>query len=403
MMHRLPGPIDPVFHNVAGGVVAVNCTHFRGDRPCAAGKQGLCANACSDFAAMGRRVLVIKLGALGDVIRTAALLPGIRDAYSPCQITWVTRSEGARMLSGHPLIERVLPLTVETMAHLLHEEFDLCLSLDKEPGPAGLAMRVRAAERRGIGLTRFGTPIPLNPECEPYFTLGLDDALKFRGNRWTYPELIYAAVGLPYRGQRYTLHPPAAAHRAAERIVARARLEPGTRIVGLNTGAGGVFANKTWPPDKFIQLARSLRQRDGVAVGLLGGPREAALNREIAACAPGAIDLGCDHDEPTFASLVSRCAVLVTGDTMALHVGVAMEVPVVAIFGPTCEQEIDLFGRGEKIVTSVACAPCYRRECNLSPTCMDDISLTRVAEAVERWLPARRAARVTLPLVEAAR
>lgn len=405
----------PMLVPVAGGSIAVNCRHFRGDRPCALGHQGLCAPGCGDFAALGTRVLIIKLAALGDVIRTTAILPGLRDMLGVCHVTWVTRGDGARMLAGNPLIDRLLVLDAETLAHLEHEQFDLCICLDKEPAPAGLAMRVHARDRRGIGLSEYGTPIPLNAECEPYFRLGLDDDLKFRGNAHSYAELIYSAIGLRYSGQRYSLHPSPKAQHAARRMLERAGVDENRPLLGLNTGAGSVFANKTWPPEKFLQLARVLRAREDVRVVLLGGARERELNRELAAHAD-VIDLGCDHDEQTFAALVGHCAALVTGDTMALHVAVALEVPVIALFGPTCPQEIDLFGRGEKIISPLACAPCYRRQCDITPHCMDTIGLERVVAAIERWLPggqrkanpgdraaAARAAirRLSLPVVEA--
>ena len=97
----------PMLVPVAGGSIAVNCRHFRGDRPCALGHQGLCAPGCGDFAALGTRVLIIKLAALGDVIRTTAILPGLRDMLGVCHVTWVTRGDGARMLAGNPLIDRL--------------------------------------------------------------------------------------------------------------------------------------------------------------------------------------------------------------------------------------------------------------------------------------------------------
>nr|HPM25103.1 glycosyltransferase family 9 protein [Phycisphaerae bacterium] len=79
---------------------------------------------------------------------------------------------------------------------------------------------------------------------------------------------------------------------------------------------------------------------------------------------------------------------LVTGDTMAMHVAIAGDVPTVALFGPTAAQEIDLYGRGEKVVTGLSCAPCYFRRCDLSPNCMDEISVERVLRAVQRWVAA---------------
>jgi len=354
---------------------------------------------------MYHRILVVKLAALGDVIRTAALLPGLKEAWPHSHITWVTRRAGVRMLANHPLIDRLLPFDAESICHLEGERFDLCLSLDKEPAPAALAMRVHAVQRRGIGLSQFGTVFPLNPECAAYFRLGLDDELKYRHNEKSYQELIYEAVRLRYTGQRYRLYPSPRNRQRADEVWRGVGVGPDEAVIGLNTGAGDAFANKTWPPEKFAHLAEALVQRHGWRVALLGGLEEAARNRSLAeACVPlmlrrddrevpGVLDV-CQESvwdgvpsELDFAALVARCTAVVTGDTLAMHVAIAQDVPAVVLFGPTCPQEIDLCGRGRKIVSQLPCAPCYRRTCDRAPNCMDKIAVEQAYQAIAGWVP----------------
>ena len=411
--HPNPHPELPAA-SVVEPRLRLDCRNFRGDRPCAAGVQGVCPTSCPQCRPIDARILLIKLGALGDVIRTAALLPGLKAAWPESHITWVSRPAGVRMLANHPLIDRLLPFDAESLCHLECEQFDLCLSLDKEPAPAALAMRVRAAQRRGIGLSRFGTVFPLNSQCAAYFRLGLDDEFKFRCNEKAYQELIYQAVGLSYRGERYQLYPGAAHCRWAGRRWQAHQVEPHEKVIGLNTGAGDAFANKIWRAEKFTRLARELVRKHGWRVALLGGPREAQTNKAIAAACAGLVGRGggpavvdvCAagsegglgagrhaQDAPSspalheleFAALVERCNVVVTGDTMAMHVAIALGVPAVVLFGPTCPQEIDLYGCGTKICTRLPCAPCYRRACDKSPNCMDDIGVPEVLAAVEHW------------------
>ena len=180
----------PIWGEQAGQWLKLDCRNYRGDRPCAVGVAGVCPSECEKYSPMGHRILIIKLAALGDVIRTAALLPGLKEVWPQSHVTWVTRPNGARTLANHPLIDRLVALDAEALCHLEQERFDLCLCLDKEPGPAALAMRVDARERRGIGLSPQGTVYPLNPECVPYFQLGLDNELKFKRNKKTYQQLI---------------------------------------------------------------------------------------------------------------------------------------------------------------------------------------------------------------------
>ena len=375
----------PIWGADAGRRLKLDCRQYRGDRPCAAGVQGVCPSSCQNYTSIGYRIVIVKLAALGDVIRTAALLPGLKERWPTSQITWVTRPNGVRMLANHPLIDRLLPFDAETLCHLEYERFDLCLSLDKEPGPTALAMRIDARERRGIGLSSQGTPFPLNPECVDYFVLGLDDQKKFFENARSHQQLLYEAVGLEYAGQRYRLYPGEERCEQARAFWSDAGVADDDVVIGLNTGAGCIFANKNWPAERFVELAEVIEQRTDWRVALFGGPDERAGNARIAAACPAIVDTGCDHDEAGFAALLQRCNVLVTGDTMAMHVAIATDVPCVVLFGPTCEQEIDLYGRGEKVRTSLPCSPCYARRCDKSPNCMDDISVEQVRSAVERW------------------
>lgn len=380
----------PIWGDQAGQWLKLDCRHYRGDRPCNVGVQGACPKDCHLYDPQGTRILIIKLGALGDVIRTAALLPGIKKRWPHSHITWVSRPNGVRMLAHHPEIDRLLPFDAETVCHLEHERFDVCFSLDKEPGPTALAMRVDARERLGVGLSATGAAFPLNQECVDYFLLGLDNERKFHRNRRSYQELLYRAVGCPYNGERYRLYPQVKHIRASANAWARCGVTAQDRIVAFNTGAGGVFANKTWSPEQFADLARRLMNETDLRVALVGGPAERPLNEQLARDCPGVIDTGGPFDELTFVALLQRANVLLTGDTMALHIAVATDVPVVALFGPTCEQEIDLYGNGDKLISSHPCGPCYRRTCDIQPSCMDVITTDAVYDAVKRWADSPR-------------
>jgi heptosyltransferase-2 len=165
-------------------------------------------------------------------------------------------------------------------------------------------------------------------------------------------------------------------------------LPPGGRRVGLNTGAGGRWPLKRWTEDGFLGLTRALSM-SGAAVLLLGGPEEVERNRRLVKEArrsneKGApiVDTGCDNTLRQFAAVVDLCDVVVTGDTLAMHVATALGKQVVAIFGPTSSVEIDLFGRGEKLTSkTMDCLVCYKNHCELDPNCMNTIPLAAV-EAV---------------------
>jgi len=362
-----------------------DCRHFEGDRPCRFRRP---CEGCPHFAPLGLRVLIVKLAARGDVLRTTPLLPALKQAHPGSHVTWVTRPESIEMLAGLEEIDRLLPLDVDALARLGAERFDEVWCLDKEPAATGLATRVAADVKRGFLLGPHGNLVPANDDADYAFRLGIDDALKFRGNRRSHQEILFETVGLPWRRQPYRLEVPTASARRARERWADGGLAPGERVVGFNVGAGEGFAHKDWRVEGFAELADRVRSELGLRVALLGGPDDRPRVDAVAKRVPDALDPGAAPSILEFAALVEGCAAVVSGDTLAMHLALARGVPVVAIFGSTCPQEIELYGRGERVVPAIACHPCYRRRCDLDPSCADAVSAEQVFSALLRVLEA---------------
>jgi len=365
-----------------------HCRHFRGEKPCRFHRD---CDGCPHESPMGRRILIFKIGALGDVLRTTPLLRALDKTPSPRHITWLVGEAAQPLLDEHPRIDRLLTPGFETTALLEVEKFDLLLSLDKDAYSTALAMKIDAAERRGFGRDRFGALIPIHPQSQYAYDLGLLDDLKFHQNQKTYQQIIFEMCGLEWSEQEYDL--PGFDRDAQDESWKRTQLSAAGvhangPVVGLNTGAGGVFANKAWTVQGYADLAQRLASQ-GCTVVLLGGSSETAKNQKIAALAQGAaVDTGGHRSLTEFAHLVGACDLVVTGDTLGMHLAIAAQVPVIVLFGSTCPQEIELYGRGEKIVTPISCHPCYRKTCDISPSCQDLISTAAVHEACSRALSA---------------
>lgn len=358
-----------------------DCRFYRGDRPCRPGK--LCAG-CPDVDSVAERLLVVKLAAVGDVIRTTPLLTALKERHPRSWITWVTDPDSLLLLRGNPLIDELLAFSFADLLPLAAREFDWAAILDKEPRAAALGSLVRAREKVGFGLNTSGRLITLNPASDYALRLGLDDRLKFRENRKTYPRIVFEMCGLPYRGEEYVLTLDERAARTGQEALRRAGWVPGKMTVGLNTGCGEVFATKKWTAEGFAALAGSLADR-GLQVVLLGGPAERERNRLLKEQLGAAVvDAGCDHPLDAFAGIVAACQVVVTADTLALHLAVGFRKEVVLLMGPTAAAEIDLYGRGEILEAGLPCAPCYRRTCPEGAPCMSSLAAQRVLEAVLR-------------------
>jgi len=332
--------------------------------------------------------LIIKLAAVGDVLRTTPLLEGLKAEYPSSFITWLTDPESAELLRFSRLIDVLLPYSLESIVRLKAERPDVVICLDKEPRATALASQIAAQERFGFKWSPEGVLMPASQLADYAFRLGYDDELKFRQNKKTYQEMIFEVCGLDYGpSYEYVFGLPGDILAEARAFLEGVGIGRDAVVVGLNTGAGSVFATKVWPEEHFVELARLLRERLDVVPLLLGGPLEVERNRRIAKeCRGAAVDAGCGHSLTDFAGLVACCDLVVSADTLAMHLAIGARRPVVVLMGPTCAAEIELYGRGTKIVHNVPCAPCYRQTCDKGHVCMKGISPKDVFDAVSKQL-----------------
>ena len=122
----------------------------------------------------------------------------------------------------------------------------------------------------------------------------------------------------------------------------------------FNTGAGPRWRFKSWGEKQTAQLARRLAEKLHLGVIVTGGAGQDWRNTRIVSIASSPDVVAAPTGELSllsFAALIRQCSVLVTSDSLAMHIGIALQRPVIAFFGPTSDAEIDLFGLGEKIVT----------------------------------------------------
>ncbi len=266
------------------------------------------------------------------------------------------------------------------------QRFDLLLSLDKTPRATAVAMRTDAAAKRGFGLNDVGNIYPLNAGAGYAFLLGLDDELKFVKNQRTYQDVIFEACEMTFRGEDYVfqLTPDAQAFRRAS--AERWNLGDAP-VVAVNCGGSAAFAHKMWESKEIVEFIRALQRRAECKILLCGGTLEAEkMAAAIRECGDAVIHTGTENSLQEFAAILSLARVVVTGDSIGMHLALAQGVKVVALFGPTCAQEIEMYGRGEKLRAGLDCSPCYKRSCDRRPTCMEAIRPEVVVEAVLRLL-----------------
>ncbi|MHB9155464.1 MAG: glycosyltransferase family 9 protein [Endomicrobiales bacterium] len=366
-----------------------DCVHFPLDRPCRSQKEeGIRCDACNRYVPVAshehpdvRKILIVKLGAMGDVLRTTFLLEGLKMKYDKSEITWVVAPQSVPVLEGNERIDRIWPMDTSLLSKLVLERFDVVVNLDLSPESLGLATLASAKTRIGFWLDDHRRVQCSNDHARAWLAMSAFDDEK-KKNKETYQYRMSQIAGLPRPDYEIVVPLTAASIEKAGRFRARKGLN-GRTVIGINPGAGKRWPLKKWTDKGYLEIIR-LCAAAGWKVLLLGGPEEKDLMEKLVEQSGGAaIGTGTENPLPDFFALLGLCDVLLTGDTMALHAALGLKKKAVAVFGPTSAAEIELYGRGIKVVSPAPCACCYRPSCDVKPDCMQLVSPETVWEALK--------------------
>ncbi len=369
----------------------IACRHYRGDRPCRWNKaDGSQCPSCAHAEPIGLRVLIVKLDAIGDVLRSTVILPKLKSAHPDSHITWLTRAASAPLLSGNPHVDEVWLLDdAGTQARLAVQEWDLVINLDNAFTSSALAAQARAPRKIGYVLSPQGAITPTNEAAEAWITLASFDQRK-KANTRSYQEHMYAICGFHEPIERPVLVLEEKRRAAARAAVREGWIQPGEVLVGLNTGAGGRWPLKMMSEARQVELVHRLLEDPGRKILLLGGPGEGERNERLAAAlvSERVRDAGCEHSLLDFAARVDQCDALICGDTLALHIATARGVPTVVVFCPTSIAEIHAYdGLLAKLrPDDCACFCGYNRDCPWGKDCINTISLPAIALELDKQL-----------------
>lgn len=289
-------------------------------------------------------ILIIKLNATGDVVRTTTLLRRLQG-----HITWITARTNVVLLEG--LATELRCLTWEARELARDRFYDLVINLEDEVDTAAFARRVRHAQRFGAYLNDQDSVV-YTDNSRRWFDMSLisvhgrkrADELKLE-NRCTYQELVFEGLGWRFDGEEYFLPPPAPT--------------PLSGDVAIAPVAGPVWPMKGWA--YYDELKQKL-EADGLRVNVL--PRRLSLLAHM-----GDVK---NH----------RC--LVGGDSLPMHLALGTGTPCVTLFNCTSPWEIYDYGIQTKIISPLLDKFFYQRGHISAAT--SAISLEAVYDAVVKRL-----------------
>lgn len=282
-----------------------------------------------DMQKIRRHICIIKLDGIGDVLRTTPILWRFQDD----DVTWITEKISLPLVRNNPFIKSII--AVSEVSNSKHFVFDELYNFDEDKEACLLAMNIDAKKKKGYGL-REGNYFPFDSDSRHAYELSKNDELKFRLNKKTYQQIIFEMAGFRWCGEDYILG-----------------YKPKNTIqytVGINYLVGKKFPNKIWSHWKEL-------------MGMLDS---VSLQEEF-------------ETVEEYIDWINSCQIIVTSDSLGMHIALALKKKVIILMGSTSWTEIETYNRGIILTSQLPCSPCYKKnKCNITPSCMDLITLEGV-------------------------
>lgn len=303
------------------------------------------------------RVLIIKLGysetlvdeisrktSLGDVLRSTVLLEHFKDS----RITWLVDEKAVALLKGNPLIERIFPYDLTSILQLQAERFDTVVNLEKVAGICAFSDSLTAWRRfgfrfdpeEGIAMAYDGSHQVIEICRNPDDKMG-------SGRYWE--DVLFEMVG-----SKWNKETPKIGYKPKSTV----RYD-----VGFNHQVGDKWPIKAWPHNYWVRLKEQIG--DDYTISWQEG-----------------LDSIEDYIE-----WINSLKLLITNDSLGLHIAHALGKKIIALFGPTLSSEVYIKD-GIKLLPEgdYDCLPCLSTECVLDKSCMYDIKPEKVLEAIKKLL-----------------
>ncbi|MGE5452507.1 MAG: lipopolysaccharide heptosyltransferase I [Acidobacteriota bacterium] len=347
-----------------------------------------------------RRILIVRLSALGDIVMASGLIPALHERYPQAELFWLTEAACAPLLKHNPKLHEVLiwprakweqllkakqyrALWAEVRAFrqmLRAKQFDLVLD-GQGLLKSGLCAWFTGAPRRVSIIAREGSHLLMHERVVP--PAGADPRI---GSEYRYLATYLGAAEEDFQldlavGEAPRQRAREVLHEACQGIPAR----PLAMLCPFTTRP-----QKHWVESNWAELARALLAQ-GMQPIVLGGPADQEAAARIAAACPGLLNLTGQLKLDESVALIAECQLLIGVDTGLTHMGTALRLPTVALFGSTRPYLSSGTPSTQVMYDALPCSPCRRNPtCGGAFTCMKQLTVARVlAQAMRLYQEAQ--------------
>jgi heptosyltransferase-1 len=325
-------------------------------------------------------ILIVRLGALGDVVHAVPAAAALRKAFPAAVIDWLVDAKHRDLVALVTAVDRAIPLEARTPAGwtaavraLRRSAYDVAIDLQGLMKSAVLARASGASRVVGFSIWHLR-----EKTARPFYS----DVHAAEGGHVIHKNLrLLRAIGVEDEEIRFPLADLPS--RALDQL--RERIPPGRGFALINAGAA--WPNKRWPPERFGELASFVREACALTPVVVWGPGEERLADEVIAAASNAAIAAPATGVADLVALARASALLVSGDTGPLHIATAVGAPVVGLFGPTDPDRNGPYSADDVVVSRYETCGChYDRRCREASWCLGQVTVAEVCAAVQRRL-----------------
>ncbi|MEB2284000.1 MAG: glycosyltransferase family 9 protein [Myxococcales bacterium] len=332
------------------------------------------------------RILIVLLGAIGDVVRALPLANRLRAGYPGARIAWAVEPTAAPILAGHPALDERLVFerrggTRAFLAFLRRVRasgFDLVLDLQRH-AKSGLVSAATGARVR-LGFHRRNAK-----ELNWLWNTHTIAPVEARGWKLAQYDRFADWLELPEQAPRFDIRLDAAEEASVDRLLA-----PLPRPFAA-LFLGSTWESRLWFAERWAAVVDALAAR-GLETVIIGGADVGAIAAAASArAARPPLDLSARTTLRESYGILARARVAIGPDSGPMHLAAAAGTPVVSLWGATAPARSAPFGAEDLVVIGrTACVPCYLRRCPIGRQCMRDITTERVIAQVARALDGER-------------
>lgn len=309
---------------------------------------------------MRDKILIIKHGALGDVVRTSYMIEPLLNKFNNnVDIYWITQDNAIDLLRFHPFIDNIISVAqledFKIKNSLICLEFFWVISLDDEKESCGIVSELKYKKLSGSYVASNGN-VDYTADVALWFDMGIlskygkerADKLK-KENRLTHSQIFSKMFEINIDRPSF-YNSSFIEHKAAHTYLLNKK-----KRIGLNLNAGKRWKSKALVLVEAIGLAEKL-QDDFDEVLILGGLDDYENNTVIyKSCINRTRLILCEPSTLLeFAAIIKHLDVLVSSDSLALHLAISQNVKTVSFYAPTSAAEIEVFGNGKKVISSAS-------------------------------------------------